>query len=217
MATPRDLEAAFVEQIAAGATHELRNVLAIVKEAAGLIDDLLQAAKEPGKLDRSKIEWATGRIRAQVDRGTSLVSALNRFAHSLGDTEESLDLRRTVREAALLGQRFVRKRQLQLRVRESDGELIATVNPLRTYMAIMAGVECCAEQLSTGDAVVLGAEVWEGDPAVRFTAEGAGAVPVRTDAARMTLCLGGFGTMSSPLFVDDGDGGFLLVFPVERL
>lgn len=219
MTTPRELEAAFVEQITAGATHELRNVLAIVKEAAGLIDDLLDAGADSGELDRSKVAWATGRIRAQVDRGTALVGALNRFAHSLGGGDEPLDLQRTVAEVALLGQRFVRKRQVQLRVRDGDGELTVTANALRTYMALSAAVECCAGQLSAGGAVVLGAEIWEGDPAVRFTAENieAAQVPVRADAALMNLRLGGFGTQSSPLIVDDGEDGFLLVFPVERV
>ena len=219
MATPRDLEAAFIEQITAGATHELRNVLAIVKEAAGLIEDLLNAGAEPGTLDRDKVFWAIARIEAQVGRGTALVGALNRFAHSLGGPDVSFDLRRAVEQAALLGRRFVQKRELEIQVRQDEGELNAVADGLRTYMALIAGIECCAEQVAAGGSVVIGAELREGEPAVRFSGEDGDAapVPVRADAALMNLRLGGFGAAQSPLIADDGASGFLFLFPLERV
>ncbi len=43
----RDLsETAFMGKITAAITHEMKNVLAIIKESAGLMEDLLSVAKD---------------------------------------------------------------------------------------------------------------------------------------------------------------------------
>jgi hypothetical protein len=83
MSTPEDRNAAFVAEVTAGTTHEIRNVLAIVKESAGLIGDLIYAFNRRGSLDQDKLTRSLGRIDAQVARGTELLSNLSRFAHSL--------------------------------------------------------------------------------------------------------------------------------------
>ena len=59
MSTSGSREAAFIGKITASATHEIRNVLAIVKESAGLIDDLMQAAVTRGPLDGDRVLKAT--------------------------------------------------------------------------------------------------------------------------------------------------------------
>lgn len=46
MSTSGSREAAFIGKITASAMHEIRNVSAIVKKSAGLIDDLIRMAAE---------------------------------------------------------------------------------------------------------------------------------------------------------------------------
>ena len=47
-------EAAFLSEVTAGATHELRNVLAIIKESGGLIGDLVRLHPNGESLDQER-------------------------------------------------------------------------------------------------------------------------------------------------------------------
>jgi signal transduction histidine kinase len=71
------------------ATHELRNVLAIVKDLAGLIEDVVHAAEPGEELNTEKVLRASGRIRAQVDRGVDIASDLREIALRIGSTRAS--------------------------------------------------------------------------------------------------------------------------------
>jgi len=71
------------------AAHELRNVLAIVKELAGLIEDSVHAADPGEALSPEKVLRASGRIRAQVDRGVDIASELREIALRLSATRDS--------------------------------------------------------------------------------------------------------------------------------
>ncbi len=109
METSGGREAEFIGTITASATHEMRNVLAIVKESAGLIEDLVHASSRAGGAPHGdRILKATGRIDAQVARGAEIVTRLNRFAHSMDGGRERVDLAEEVREVAFLSQRLAR-------------------------------------------------------------------------------------------------------------
>ncbi len=75
-------ETAFMGRVTAGVTHELKNVLAIIKESAGLIEDILALNKDLAGPHQEKVVRVLSNIRQQVDRGVDLSSRLNAFAHS---------------------------------------------------------------------------------------------------------------------------------------
>ena len=72
MSTPENPEAAFMAKITASTTHEIRNVLAIVKESAGLVEDVIHSLAPRGLPNQDKLLRAVGRIDAQVSRGAEL-------------------------------------------------------------------------------------------------------------------------------------------------
>ena len=146
-------EAAFIGKITASATHEIRNVLAIVKESAGLIDDLMQAAVTHGPLDGDRVFKATQRIEAQVARGAELITSLNRFAHSMDHDRQSVDLCEEARHVVFLSQRFARKKMQTVMAEPSDGTPGFTANSLAVQMALFAGVELLMEELPEGAAI----------------------------------------------------------------
>ena len=80
----------------ASATHEVRNVLAIIKESAGLVDDLVQVQGSHGRLDPEKIRGALDRINAQVRRGADLLTHLNRLAHTLDEDISRVEMNQEV-------------------------------------------------------------------------------------------------------------------------
>jgi len=212
MTEPGGAEAAFVGRITAGATHELRNVLAIVKESAGLLEDLLELGARRGELDVARLRQAASRIDAQVARGAELLGALNRFAHAMDEAEADVDLGRCVEQNALLTRRFVRRRERELRVRVGLEGMVVRANGLSVHRALVAAIECCAEQVPEGGTVVVGVERVSGGPAVRVSGEAADGTAVPVSGAGCDAGLAG-GLVVLP---DAPGDGFVLVAPGGR-
>lgn len=172
--------AAFVARLTAGATHELRNVLAIVKESGGLVQDLLAiGASADGRADA-----ALGRIEAQVARGAELLTSLNRLAHGLDRAEAVVDLGEVVEHTVVLCRRYARQRERGLEVR-GGGAVTVTANGLDVFRALVTAVEWCVEALVQGGTVVVRAEAMNGVAAVRLSGEAPveGAAPAATGPA----------------------------------
>ena len=155
MSTPDDREAAFIGKITASATHELRNVLAIVKESAGLIEDIVEVSDQRGSPNADKLMRAVGRIRDQVNRGADLITSLNRFAHSLDHAEEKVDLNQAVQEVSFLCRRRATQGRQFLEPQPGDEGLAVVLSHVRLQMALCAAVECCLEQLPEGATVTV--------------------------------------------------------------
>jgi len=79
-------------KITASVSHEIKNVLAIINENGGLLDDLVMLGDPDQGVAPERVKSATGTIARQVQRANIIMRNINRFAH-LGDTplrEESL-------------------------------------------------------------------------------------------------------------------------------
>ena len=168
MIASEDRGAAFVAQVTAGTTHEIRNILAIVKESAGLIEDLIFAFKRRGSLDQDKLTRSLQRIDAQVARGTELLANLNRFAHSLDPVQDAIDVTREIQQLVYLCQFRARRKRHVLQVQPGGQNLTAVVDPFRFQMSLFGAVECCLEQLPEGSTVLISADRRENRPTVEF-------------------------------------------------
>ncbi len=178
MSRPEDRHAAFVAEVTAGTTHEIRNILAIVKESAGLIEDLIYAFNKRGSLDQDKLTRSLGRIEAGVARGTEILSNLNRFAHSLDHVEDAIDVTREIQQVASLCQFRARRRRHVLQVQPGDQNLTLVVDPFRFQMSLFAAVGCCLEQLPEGSTVSISTDRKDDRPTVEFTGHAGGEEPL---------------------------------------
>lgn len=159
-------EAAFLAAMTASTTHEIRNVLAIIKESAGLIEDIFQVSSKSGRPDEEKIYRSVHRIDAQVKRGADLLSNLNRLSHSLDQESATVDLKGEVELAVFLSQRFARKKGLSVTALEEAGDARATVHSLHLQMALFTAIERCIEELAEGASITVGLRDAGGAPAV---------------------------------------------------
>ena len=185
MSRPEDRDAPFVAEVTAGTTHEIRNILAIVKESAGLIEDLIFSFNKRGSLDQEKLIRSLGRIDAQVARGAELLSNLNRFAHSLDHDQDAIDVAQEVEQAACLCRFRARRRRHLLDVQPGGQNLTTLVDPFRFQMSLFAAVGCCLEQLPEGSTVSISTDRKGDRPTVEFTSQGGdeAKLPTPTEAA----------------------------------
>nr|MBN2277962.1 hypothetical protein [candidate division Zixibacteria bacterium] len=73
---------AFFGAITASVSHELNNVISIIDQSAGLLDDLLVGAIQGRPITEEQLQRVSEKIARQTERGIKIIKRLNRFAHS---------------------------------------------------------------------------------------------------------------------------------------
>jgi C4-dicarboxylate-specific signal transduction histidine kinase len=215
MSTSENREAAFLSKITAGTTHEIRNVLAIVQESAGLIEDMVSFYEESGKLKADRLKKSVDRINAQVDRGADLMSTLNRFAHSLDRERVSVDLYEEAKHVALMCRRLAKQKGHKLQALQNENDVLVTVNRLYLEMALFVGVECCLEQLPEPGTVVMHIGRIGNAPAVDFAVEdgGATALPAPIEATSWKNLVECLDVIGAEVDTKDVSSRFRIRFP----
>jgi signal transduction histidine kinase len=83
---------AFFGRVNASISHELKNILAIISETAGLLNDLTRMASEGKEVELETLSIYSEDIVEEIQRGFMTVNQMNRFAHSLDDPFKKVDL-----------------------------------------------------------------------------------------------------------------------------
>ena len=143
-------ETAFMGRITAGVTHEMKNVLAIIKESAGLMEDLLSLSQNESFKYQEKFSRVLSKIGDQVSRGVELSTALNRFAHSPGLTSAEVDLDEVIEDVVFLSQRFAHVKGITLKVVPQGRSLRLVTDPLRLQMVVFGCVDLIMDLMGSG-------------------------------------------------------------------
>jgi light-regulated signal transduction histidine kinase (bacteriophytochrome) len=83
---------AFFGKVNASISHELKNVMAIISETAGLLGDLSEMARGGTPLDPDMLTSTTESIIEEIQRGFATIRQMNRFSHSVDTPVVSVDL-----------------------------------------------------------------------------------------------------------------------------
>ena len=97
----------FFGEMSASISHEIKNVLAIINENAGLLADLVRMGERGATLDLERLSRVATSINRQVIRGDDIVKGMNRFAHSADLPRESVDLAEVVAFIPELANRLI--------------------------------------------------------------------------------------------------------------
>jgi C4-dicarboxylate-specific signal transduction histidine kinase len=219
-------EVALMGRMTAGMTHELKNVLAIIKESAGLLHDILGLSKGDTVPKRDQLEKVASRIQAQVARGNEQLASLNWLAHSVSDRGAAVGIHELSSQIWKLMQRFARLKQVELVVEPSEPDVTIHTNVPRLLVVLVTCVEYYLNRESPNGRVVLRSG-GTGDEASLGIAPGP---PDRPRASEKTAAPGGrlpselagleplFGQLGARLTWADpaGDGGLHLTLPSKR-
>jgi len=218
-----DKEVAFFGKITAGITHELKNVLAIIRESSGLMGDIISISPEAVVKHQEKIQNSIVRIKEQIERGVNITDRLNRFAHSTDETLSKIDLQETTEQLITLAQRFARLKHVVLNTVPPNQEappVTLVTRHVQLQMALFASLECCFTVMSAGGEINIGIRKLEGKNAVHVVCKGE--LPVQTEFSRdisesenwqdlqeIAVCLQG------SVHLDEIEHGIVLSFPNE--
>jgi C4-dicarboxylate-specific signal transduction histidine kinase len=164
--------------VTAGATHEFLNVLAIINEASGLLQDMLNLRRGQLSSWDEKARTSLARVRIQVERGTELSECLNGFAHSLPAPEARVEIDEVLDRLAVLMRHTARLKRVVLQTEPAHPSPVVVVNPLHLQIVLAAFIEWCLDLTGPGGTITLRALELDEVIAVRVTA-----APPRADAA----------------------------------
>ena len=133
-------EIALLGKIAAGMTHELKNVLAIINESAGLVSDICaHSGKDFQHMD--KVERAVGSIQRQIEKGADITTKFNTFAHSMDSESGQVTANEVVEQVVFLMQRFAQQKQIELVSKPMRKDKGFTTRPVRLLLTLCTCVD----------------------------------------------------------------------------
>lgn len=159
----------FFGAITSSLSHEITNVLAIIHQLSGLLDDFVHTAEEDVPLDAEKLEETTRRINTQVKRGRELVQRLNGFGNTVTDQQSVIVLNRTVEAMAGLCRRFARLRRVELETNLIETSPRIRGNAFELQHIIYRCIDLSLSASREGDTVRVGVEPQDDGARLVFT------------------------------------------------
>ena len=104
----------FFGEMSASISHEIKNVLAIVNENAGLLEDLTLMADRGKPIDPARLKMMAAAVKKQIGRADGIIKNMNRLAHSIDQTVTNVELNETISLLVGLTARFAVMRGVQV-------------------------------------------------------------------------------------------------------
>ena len=151
----RSRDLAFFGMVTAGASHDLRNVLATIREHAGLIEDLLAMTGDGIPIKPERLKRIAGRVARQITRGDQIINRLNRFAHSTDHPVCKFDLGALATDLVGYMQRMVERRGHRLELKLPEGTVGVWNSPFGVQQSIVSCLRALYDLPSDGHPLVL--------------------------------------------------------------
>lgn len=149
----RQLQLRFIGKIIASFTHEIKNHLAIIKESAGLMDDMLRMGKSSA--NSNQYFDIIGSISDQVDQSINLFKFLNRFAHRMDNQFCNFHINESLEELIVLMTRLANQKKIRFE-KSFESDLPELYNsPSLLQFVIFSFFESYIQQLSEGSSIIV--------------------------------------------------------------
>ena len=173
----------FLCRILASTTHEMQNILAIIKESGALAGDVLNLNGPPRLKHGDKLFAALETVEAQIERGRTLMTALNTCAHAAAAEYDVLDLSVFCERAGVLAERMVRLKECSLKLVKPLAKERIRADGFDFVQTVYRAVELVLADCQAGDALTLELRsAKNGQALLRVASTTARAVP-QSDAA----------------------------------
>lgn len=148
----------FFGKMSASISHDIKNVLAVINENAGLLEDLCGMAERGKPIDPSRLKRLAGDVKDQIRRGDRIVTGMNRFAHSADEACMDVDLTEMLDLLAALALRFAAARGVQLQVNAPEGAVKVATSPFLLLNLMWLCLDGAMAAAGQGRTVELSAE-----------------------------------------------------------
>jgi len=159
----------FFGKMSASISHEMKNVMAIINENAGLLEDLTIMAEKGMPIDPERLKTQASRIMKQIRRGDDIIKGMNRFAHSVDESLRQTDLNDSLALMCALSGRFAFMRGVTLEQEPPSTQVPIITHPFFLQNLIWLCLDFTMGCAGAGKTVFLKAEKTEGGAMIGFS------------------------------------------------
>lgn len=131
----------FFGRISAAVSHDLKNVLSIINEKNGLLEDFCMMANRGGAVDLGRIDAIAAQVKTQVARADQLIRRFNQFAHTTDHPVAATNIGETAACLVALAQRLLAHLAVSVAVQPDEAPVTIATRPLLAQELIWAGIE----------------------------------------------------------------------------
>ncbi len=146
----------------------LKNVLAIVNENAGLLEDFTLMADRGKPIDPARLKIMAAAVKRQVGRADEIIKNMNRFAHSIDQTTTTVDLDQTIELFIALTARFAAMRGVKVDLQLPASPLRIPTAPYYLMNLLWLCLDFCMSASGDEKRVELVVEETENSVRIRF-------------------------------------------------
>ncbi len=158
----------FFGKMTASISHEIKNVLAIINENAGLLEDFTLMADRGMPIDSGRLKKLSRSVMDQIRRADTIVKNLNRFAHSADDAFKSVDVNDTLGLTVVLSHRFASMRSVVLDLTLSETPVPISTRPFWLMNLNWRCLDFAMDATGESKTVAISAQKTAGGAQIRF-------------------------------------------------
>ena len=149
---------AFFGAVTASVSHELNNVISIIDQTAGLLDDLIIGEERGIPISVERLTEAVASVQKQTERGLGIIRRLNRFAHSADAPVTEFDVNEVVGNLVALAQRLADLKRARLQLSPSPVVMKLRSNPFFLQQVIFGALKLALAVVERDDVIQVKAE-----------------------------------------------------------
>lgn len=144
---------AFFGRVTASVSHEINNVLSILTEYAGLLQDYVQGAAAGRPIQPERLKGLADSLDKQLRRGERIIKRLNRFSHAADKPVSTFGLDELVTDAVELARRSADLKRIGLELDLPGGDFSLESDPFALHHAIATCIQLALELSKKGETV----------------------------------------------------------------
>jgi C4-dicarboxylate-specific signal transduction histidine kinase len=169
---------AFFGAVTASVSHELNNVISIIDQTTGLVEDMIAAVDRGKPIDVDKLRQVVGSLQKHTTRGLEIIKRLNTFAHSSDVPRREYDVNESVRNLVELARRLAGLKRVNLEVHLPAEPVMITGNPFLMQQLLFASIQRALQEAGRDEIIAVdvagaasGAQVISDTPKLSLTGE----------------------------------------------
>ncbi|MFH2056472.1 MAG: hypothetical protein ABIJ61_10975 [bacterium] len=163
-----DAGMAFFGAVTASVSHELNNVISIIDQTAGLLDDMIAGEEQGVPLSVERLTTAVASVQKQTERGLEIIKRLNKFAHSTDQPLLEFEVNEVLDNFVALARRLASLKRADLVLSPPVEQLKITSNPFFLQQVVFRTFKLVLEEIQPGDVVRLGAVAVDNGVAIKL-------------------------------------------------
>ncbi|MBF0119344.1 MAG: HAMP domain-containing histidine kinase [Desulfobacterales bacterium] len=145
----------FFGKISASISHEIKNIMAIINENAGLIEDLTLMSEKGIPIDPERLKNISAKIIKQVARADTILKNMNKFAHSIDEPFGQIELGELISLVCGLSARFASMKGVNVEVNNIKTPIIIITNPFFMQTIIFRCINFTMDNCEKGKTVFI--------------------------------------------------------------